>query len=120
MLAKECRWTFRAKLLHLTSRLEGQAYAFYRPCTPHIIKGSHEHLTRELCKRFTPVRIQGVDTSLFHDRKQKANETVDAYAQDLRRLYQKAYPESLCRSGDAENLDRKDPTCITVSCRAYT
>lgn len=36
MLAEECKWTQRAKLLHLTSRLEKQAYAFYRSCPPTI------------------------------------------------------------------------------------
>ena len=36
MLAEECRWTPHAKLLHLTSRLERQAYAFYRSCTPQV------------------------------------------------------------------------------------
>ena len=105
MLAEECRWTPRAKLLHLTSRLERQAYAFYRSCTPQV-KGSYKSLTDELRKRFTPVRIQGVDTSLFHDRKQKSGETVDQYAQELRRLHQKAYPESIRGSADAEKIGK--------------
>ena len=43
MLAAECRWTTRAKLLHLTSRLERQAYSFYSSCMPQV-KGSFEHL----------------------------------------------------------------------------
>ena len=34
MLAAECRWTTHAKLLHLTSRLEKQAYSL---CTPQVI-----------------------------------------------------------------------------------
>ncbi len=105
MVAEECRWTPRAKLLHLTSRLEKQAYAFYRSCTPRI-KGDFQSLTTELRKRFTPVRIQGVDTSLFHDRKQKPGETVDTYAQELRRLHQKAYPESIRGSADAEKIGK--------------
>ena len=88
MLAQECGWTPRAKLLHLTSRLEKQAYAFYRSCAPQV-KASYDLLTTALSERFTPVRIQGVDTSLFHDRKQKKDETVDQYAQELRRLHQK-------------------------------
>lgn len=59
------------------------------------VQGDFECLTAELRKRFTPVRIQGVDTSLFHERKQKPGESVDAYAQELRRLHHKAYPESI-------------------------
>lgn len=105
MLAGECKWTPRAKLLHLTSRLEKQAYAFYRSC-PSQVRNSYENLAKELTKRFTPVRIQGVDTSLFHERRQKAEESVDSYAQELRRLYQKAYPESLQGSEDAEKIGK--------------
>ena len=105
MLAEECRWTPRAKLLHLTSRLEKQAYAFYRSCIPQI-KESYDRLAAELHKRFTPIRIQGVDTSLFHERKQKPGESVDQYAQELQRLHQKAYPESLRGSEDAEQIGK--------------
>ena len=105
MLAGECKWTPRAKLLHLTSRLEKQAYAFYRSCSQQT-RNSYDKLTKELMKRFTPVRIQGVDSSLFHDRKQKTGESVDSYAQELRRLYQKAYPESMQGSEDAEKIGK--------------
>ena len=44
--------------------------------------------------------------SLFHERKQKVGETVDQYAQELRRLYQKAYPESLQGSEDVERMGK--------------
>ena len=49
---------------------------------------------KELTRRFTPVRIQSVQTTLFHDRKQRGNESVDKYAQDLKSLFHKAYPQS--------------------------
>ena len=39
-----------------------------------------------------PVRISAVQSSLFHDRRQKEREPVDDYAQDLRKLFHKAYP----------------------------
>lgn len=47
----------------------------------------------ELTHRFTPVRIPSVQTSLFHERKQGQNETVDVYTQDLKTLFYKAYPK---------------------------
>ena len=81
------------------TRLNGQAYAFYRACTPPQ-RSSYEALVGELTKRFTPVRIQAIESSLFHERKQKPNETVDAYAQDLRMLFNRAYP--LARQGTSE------------------
>ena len=46
----------------------------------------------ELHKRFTPVHLKAVQSSLFHDRKQKSGEPVDEYAQDLRVLFYRAYP----------------------------
>ena len=105
MLAEECRWTPRAKLLHLTSRLEKEAYTFYRSCIPQI-KESYDRLATELRKHFTPIRIQGVDTSLFHEQKQRPGESVDQYAQELRRLHQKAYPESLRGSEEAKQIGK--------------
>ena len=105
MLAEECRWTPCTKLLHLTSRVEKQAYAFYHSCTPQVWT-SFKSLAAELRKRFKPVRIQGVDTSRFHDRKQKLSKTVNAYTQELRQLHQRAYPESIRGSTDAEKIGK--------------
>ena len=58
MLAEECRWTPRAKLLHLTSRLEKQAYVFYRSCALPI-RGDYKSFTTELRKRFYPCSYPG-------------------------------------------------------------
>ena len=55
-------------------------------------------------KRFTPVRIQAVQTSQFHDRRQRVGESVDNFAQDLRRLFQKAYPTTARGSQEAEEM----------------
>ena len=59
-----------------------------------------------LTKRFTPVRIQAVQTSHFHDRKQGERESVDSYAQDLRVLFQKAYPTGQRGSPEAESMGK--------------
>ncbi len=55
--------------------------------------------------RFTPVQIQSVQSSLFDDRKQ-TNETVDAYAQDVRRLFYLAYPRAQQGTQETEDLAR--------------
>ena len=55
-------------------------------------KSHYDLLVAELKRRFTPVRIQSVQTSLFHEQKQGEKESVDAYAQDLKSLFHKAYP----------------------------
>jgi hypothetical protein len=99
------KWDDRAKLVNLVTRLRGQAYAFYRSCTV-TQRGSYSKLVAALNARFTPVVIPAVQTSLFHDRKQGAQETVDSYAQDLRRLFLKAYPAVQQGSKEAEELGK--------------
>ena len=36
--------------------------------------------------------LPAIQTNLFYDRKQHVSESVDAYAQELRTLFHKAYP----------------------------
>ena len=98
-----CRWDPQAKLVNLVTRLRGQAYSFYRSCTS-LQHASYDALVAELSKRFTPVRIQAIESSLFHKRKQKPNETVDAYAQELRMLFNRAYPLAQQGTHEAETM----------------
>ena len=93
MVAAISHWDAQAKLVNLTTRLKGQAYTFYRSCTVQQ-RASYELLVAELTQRFKPVRLQSVQSSMFHERKQKPNESVDTYAQDLRRLFHLAYPKA--------------------------
>ena len=96
-------WDDKTKLVNLVTRLRGQAYAFYRSCTLQQ-RAKYATLVTELTKRFTPVQIQAVQSSLFHERKQKPRETVDAYAQDLRQRFYKAYPTVQQGTRDAEEM----------------
>ena len=45
-------------------------------------------------------------SSLFHDRKQKSNESVDAYAQELRTLFYCAYPQAQQGTQETEQMAR--------------
>ena len=99
LVASACGWGEKTKLVNLTTRLRGQAYAFYRSCTASV-RNDYAALTAELKKRFTPVRLQAVQSSQFHEKKQKSSESVDSYAQDVHRLFYKAYP--LARQGNQE------------------
>ena len=105
LVAEVCKWSEQAKLIHLTTRLCGEAFAFYRSCSKQQ-KASYDSLVVELKRRFTPVCIQSVQTSLFHDRKQGSSETVDTYAQDLKSLFHKAYPQAQQGSEVAESMGR--------------
>ena len=105
LVAGACKWDSQAKLVNLVTRLRGQAYAFYRSCTPPQ-RSSYDALIGELSKRFTPVRIQAIESSLFHERKQKPSETVDDYAQDLRVLFKRAYPLAQQGTQEAETMGK--------------
>ena len=93
-MAQLASLTDHAKLVNLTIRLKGTAYTFYRSCT----KEQHNLLVAELKKRFTPIQLTAIQSQLFHDRKQGAKESVDDFAQELRKLFKKAYA-GLLRGG---------------------
>ena len=93
-------WSDRVKQLALTTRLKGPALDFYRTC-PSDKKDTYDKLTACLTRRFVPVRLQAVQSCLFSERRQKSGETVDSYAQDLRRLFGLAYPDA-ARDDSAE------------------
>ena len=103
LVASVCNWEGRAKLANLVTRLQGQAYSFYRTCSTQQ-RTSYNSLKNALAKHFKPVRIQSVQSGLFHERRQKLQETVEDYAQDLNRLYQRAYPQSERGSEEAERM----------------
>ena len=105
MVAELAQWSEGVKLRQMVLRLRGSARAFYRACLEET-KRDYQTLTQELKKRFTPVRIQALESSIFRERKQKTGELVDAYAQDLQRLFQKAYPNALQGSEDARAMGR--------------
>ena len=98
-------WDKRTKLVNLTTRLRGQAYALYRFCTLQQ-RVDYDVLVRELSKRFMPVYLPAVQSSLFHERKQKMHESVDDFAQELRRLFHHAYPVTQQGSREAEEMGR--------------
>ena len=93
------------KLIHLTTRLQGKAFAFYRSYSKQQ-KAEYNILVIELTCCFTPVRIQYVQTSLFHDQKQGDQESVDNYAQALKACFYKAYPQFHQGSDIAESMGR--------------
>ena len=61
---------------------------------------------QELKNRFVPVQIEAIQSGLFHKRQQKQGELVDEYAQDLRRLYQKAYYQAQKGSSAAQKMSK--------------
>ena len=103
LIANVLGWSSQAKLVNLITRLQGQAYSFFRSCTIEQ-RTDYSLLVAELKKRFTPVTLPAIQTNLFHDRKQHVSESVDAYAQELRTLFNKAYPSVQQGTREAEAL----------------
>ena len=103
MAAEVSGWEGKSKLAHLVTRLKGQALSYYRSCPPDE-KTDYDKLTKALTTRFTRVQLPVVQSTLFHERKQRAKEDVDTYAQDLRNLFQKAYPKARQGSKEAEEM----------------
>ena len=78
LIAEVCCWTNQSKLVNLITHLRGQAYSYYRSCAAER-RSSYPLLFRALEERFTPVRIQAVQSSRFHERKQSSTESVDMH-----------------------------------------
>ena len=52
------------------------------------------------------MRLQAVHSKQFHQRKQEETETVDQYAQELRKLFCRAYPRTNQATEEAEGFGR--------------
>ena len=102
-IATLAHWDKHCRLVNLTTRLRGSAYSFYRSCPPDQ-RSSYDSLVVALQKRFTPVQLTAVQTQLFHERRQGPRESMDEFAQELRKLFSKAYSRSTRGGPEAEAL----------------
>ena len=69
MVAELAHWTEQIKLKQLALRLRGLALAFFRTRSDEQ-KHNYQVLVQEMSQRFTPVRIQALECSTFHERRQ--------------------------------------------------
>ena len=93
-------WNKHFKFVHLISALRGAARSLYRSCT-HAQKNDYSPLVSE---HFTPEQLTAIQTQLFHSRRQEQKETVDDYAQELRKLHSKAYATVTYANPEAEKV----------------
>ena len=105
LVATSLRRSSQAKLVNLVTRLQGQAYSFFRSCTIEQ-RTNYSLLVSELRMRFIPVRLPAIQSSLFHDRKQCVTESVDFCAQELRTSFHRAYPSMYQGTKEAEALSQ--------------
>ena len=88
--------------MNLTTRLGGSSYS-YRSCQPDQ-RSSYNSLVVALQKKFTLVQLTAVQTQLFLERHQGPRESVDEFAQELRKLLSNAYSRSMRGGPEAEAL----------------
>ena len=106
MVLDLAQWPEQIKLKQLALCLHGPAQAYFRTCSEEQ-KQNYSALVQAMSRRFTPVQIQALKCSAFHERKQGKKESVDAYAQELQCLFQRAYPSAACGSADAQGWGRQ-------------
>ena len=101
-IAKRFNWSIDDKLDNLLPRIEGQAAEFvFSQLPPHILEDYRE-LVQEMHSRYRVVETARSFAVQFSRRSQKYGESIEEYAADLKRLYDKAhgYRDRFCREED--------------------
>ena len=90
-IADRHQWSTRTKLDELLPRLQGQAGEFVYGQLPRETRTNFRALVKELKNRFRKVETAKTYQARFSNRDQKASESVEEYAAELKRLYDKAH-----------------------------
>ena len=99
-------WDEGRKLNVLLPKLQGKAGEYAFAVLPKKSLSSYEELVSELNSRFRKVEIPRVFASLFHNRVQGENESVQDFAVELRCLYFKAYKHRNKQTREEDLLQR--------------
>ena len=92
-VARRRGWSSDEKLDELLPRLQGQAGEFVYGQLDKKTRSNFRELIQELGYRFRKIETSGTFKTKFSHRRQKPGETVESYAAELKRLYDKAYPD---------------------------
>ena len=90
-VAKRRKWSEDECLDELLPKLEGTAGVFVFEQLPEAVINDFKKLVRELDNRFRKVESSRTFAAQFAHRTQKASETIEEYAAELKRLYDKAH-----------------------------
>lgn len=105
-VAYRYRWGPEEKPDQLLPRIEGQASEFVFTELPQSVLQNYDVLTAELNSRFRKIETARSFAAKFSNRMQEAGETIEEYAADLKRLYDKAHGYRDRRTRD-EDLVRR-------------
>jgi len=81
-------WTEREKLVQFELHLAGRAERVYE-ILPSQVKESYVKATEALQERLNPVEREALVSAQLMRRKQQQNESVDEFAQDLEKLFER-------------------------------
>ena len=90
-IAERRSWSEETKLDNLLPKLQGKAGDFVFTKLPRSTLACYRELVKELNSRFRVIETQKAFAGKFSQRVQIADETVEEYAADLKRVYAKAY-----------------------------
>ena len=105
-IAQRWGWSEEEKLDELIPRLQGEVGNFVFDQLRPKDRNNYEKLCNELNNRFKSAENPKKYAALFTTRRQKCNETIEAYANELKTLYDKAHPKRHNQMRD-EDLVRK-------------
>lgn len=90
-MASRLRWNNDRRLDELLPKIQGQAGEFVFSQLSHEVRNNYKKLVSELDSRFKVVEVAKTFQAKFSKRSQKMGESVEEYAAELKRLYDKAY-----------------------------
>lgn len=90
-IGKRYEWDEEDLLDNLLPRIEGEASSFVFSQLPPEALSDYELLVREMTRRYRVVETPQSFAAQFSRRNQKIGETIEAYAAELKRLYDKAH-----------------------------
>ena len=99
-------WNREQMLLELLPKLQGPAGEFVYGQLDSDTRRNYQSLVTELNSRFRIVETTKTYRALFSNRDQRTGESCEAYAAELKRLYEKAYPNR-DRTTKGEDLLRR-------------
>ena len=99
-------WNDEQSLLELLPRLQSPAGEFVYGQLSSQTRREFRHLVQELNARFRVVETSKTYRALFSNRDQRIGESVESYAAELKRLYDKAYTTRDLRTRSEDLLRR--------------
>ena len=99
------QWNEIEKAIQLAACLEGAAQCVFGDL-PNEHMGSYTELVKALQNRFDPTMREAAHKAELRTRRRKKGETVEAYAQALRRLVSRAFPNLASAAREEYALDQ--------------